>query len=292
MRSIEFPALGTQFVILIDGEKSLADLGEKIIRYALNFENSFTRFKDDSEVGQINLAGEGEYEVDDELSRLLRFGLKLRDKSGGAFDPLVGAILSAYGYGKGYRFRPEAKIKPAPGGILLDGRRLIVKGNAQIDLGGWGKGYLIDRLREILEDAGRKLFLIDGGGDFYGTAKIDGSPWVLGIEHPLRHAEIIGTVKLKDGALANSGVGKRKVGSFHHLIDMKSKRPKTGVLSCHVRAKEAVTADGLATALMLVDEEQRPQLASDYRVEYALVKSDYTLEKSLGFDGKFFFNLP
>lgn len=291
MQSIEFPALGTQFVILIDEEKNLGDLKEKVTHYAIGFENNFTRFKDDSEVGKINLAGEGEYEISDELARLLRFGLVLRAKSGGVFDPLVGAILSAYGYTKGYHFKPEAEIKSTFGSILLDGHRLTVKGNAQIDLGGWGKGYLIDRIREILEDAGRKLFLINGGGDFYGTTKTDGSPWVLGIEHPLKRDEIIGIVELKDGAFANSGVGKRKVGSFHHLIDIKSKKPRLGVLSCHVQAKEAVVADGLATALMLVDERDRPKLASDYQVEYALVNSNYTLEKSEGFNGEFFFNL-
>lgn len=289
MQSIEFPALGTQFVILVDEEKSLVELKKKIRTLATDFENRFTRFRDDSEVGRINLAGEGEYKVSAELTELLRFGLTLRDRSRGAFDPQVGAILTAYGYAKGYRFQPEAKIKSTLGCISLAGRRLTIKGGAQIDLGGWGKGYLIDRIREILEDAGRKFFLVDGGGDFYGTTKADGSPWTLGLEHPLKHDEIIGLVNLAHSALAGSGVGKRKVGAFHHLIDMESKKPKSGVLSCHVQAKAAVVVDGLATALMLVSERQRLKLAADYRVEYALVKSDYTLEKSPGFSGEFFF---
>lgn len=288
MFTLAFSGLGTQWRILVDGDPPGEEVKKRVVKVDREFEARFTRFRDDSEVGKINLGGDGEYQVSDELARILRFGLKLSEDSDGAFDPKVATVLVAFGYDKNLELKPEARPEPPPGKIKLSGQRLTLSGGAKLDLGGWGKGYLIDRLYEFLLSQKIKYFLIDGGGDFRGTCKADGSAWRIALEHPLDPSLAIGVIKLKNSAFANSGVGKRKLGRFHHLIDPTSGNPVRNILSSHVAAKTAVVADGLATALLVSPKEMRSHLAALYQVEYLLLDEKMKPEKSAGFIGEIY----
>lgn len=283
MESLKFSGLGTHWQILVDGHKISPTLEKEILAEASAFEQQFSRFVDESEVSQINRRGAGKYPVSDELKTILSFGLELMEKSAGAFNPGVANILSAYGYDNKLQLKPNASLKPVKGGISYSDNKLILTGKAQLDLGGWGKGYLIDRLYELLLANQQPYFLIDGGGDFRGTTKRSGQAWRIALEHPGDEQLALGVVELKNGALANSGISHRRAGNFHHLIDYKAARPARTFLSSHVLAPTATIADGLATALFVSPPLIRQKLARSYPIEFLLIDQYLQAQRSNNF---------
>lgn len=218
------------------------------------FNADYTRFRDDSYVGRLN--------VDKKLSNppaelidMMDFAKKMYAVSGGAFNISIGGALHAVGYGSRERagtihekFWDETKYNRD---------EIIIPGDATIDLGGLGKGWLIDKLAEVFRAAGFEQFIINGGGDIYVSSD---EPIELGLEHPHGHTKMIGMTRMTRGALGVSSNVKRiweyEGKTHHHIID-----PVTGtsassdVVSTYVRADTALIADTMATILLL-----RPQL--------------------------------
>lgn len=283
MVKIKFSGLGTHWQIIIDDEILPNFLEKEILTQATTFEKKYSRFLPYSEVSQINLQGSGEYQISEELAQILKFGIELSKNSQGYFNPAIGKILTSYGYDKDLKFTDQVNLSTTRGSIKLKKNKINLIGDAQLDLGGWGKGYLIDVIYDLLISHNVNYFLIDGGGDLRATSKKNGQSWLVALEHPLDNEVAIGVVELKNSALANSGSNKRKVGNFHHLIDFHSGAPINSFLSSHIFAPTATIADGLATTLFISPPEIREKLVKIYPIEYLLVTNDLNMLKSVGF---------
>lgn len=287
MVKIKFSGLGTHWQIIVDDEILPDSLENEILNQATTFEKKYSRFLPDSEVSQINLQGSGEYQVSEELAQILKFGIDLSENSQGYFNPAIGKILTEYGYDKDLKFENKINLSTAgSGSIKLKNNKISLLGDVQLDLGGWGKGYLIDLIYDLLISHNVNYFLIDGGGDLRATSKKSGQSWLVALEHPLDSELAIGVVELKNSALANSGSNKRRVGNFHHLIDFHSGKPVNSFLSSHIFAPTATIADGLATTLFISPQEIREKLVQIYPIEYLLVTADLNMLKSEGFSLK------
>jgi thiamine biosynthesis lipoprotein len=159
------------------------------------------------------------YRPESEVARLDRGALAIEDA-----DSSVRAVLT----------RCEL-LRQSTGGFF------DVRATGRLDPSGFVKGWAIDRTAELLEAAGARRFCINAGGDIL----VRGSePWRIGIRHPLRHDRLAGVVALSDGALATSGAYERG----HHVVDPRSCRPPSGVLSVTVIGPELGAADAYATA--------------------------------------------
>lgn len=286
METFKFFGLGTHWQILCDGKKISRPLQEYILNESNKFEKRFSRFIKESEVSRINILAPGTFKISQELLEILKFGIELSKKSVGYFDPSLANILEAYGYNQNLDFKERIPAKlgkvvsSVPGFVSLKGNKLTLGGSAKVDLGGWGKGYLIDKLYNLLLKEGYENFLIDGGGDLRGTIKKNGGGWRVGLEHPTDPECAIGVIELKNKSLANSGVCKRKAGSFHHIIDPRTAKPTRGVLASYVLADTATVADGLATALLISPAKIRNELKKEYAVEYLLIDDQMRSEIS------------
>lgn len=282
MVELKFSGLGTHWQIIVDDDHFPSTLKKEIVNQATTFEKKFSRFLTDSEIGQINIHGPGEYQISDELVEILKFGMELSKNSDGHFNPLIGKILSAYGYDESLNLKSKINLPTTSGTVKLRHNKLYLTGDAQLDLGGWGKGCLIDQLFGLISQ-NAKYFIINGGGDFRATSKKDGASWRIALEHPLNKELAIGVVELKNSALANSGSDKRRMGEFHHLIDFQTGKPVDSFLASHVFAPNATIADGLATALFISPKEIRDKLSTIYPVEYLLVTEKLEMKMSAGF---------
>ncbi|HEY1067296.1 MAG TPA: FAD:protein FMN transferase, partial [Pirellulales bacterium] len=144
--------------------------------------------------------------------------------------------------------------------VLLDRERGTVRyqrPGVELNFGAIGKGYALDRAAEELSRQEVDDFLLHGGSSsvlargrrWDGTSD---SGWSIGIGHPLRPGEKLGTVRLSDRALGTSGSGVQFFRSqgkrYGHILDPRSGFPTEGVLSTTVLASDAATADALATA--------------------------------------------
>jgi thiamine biosynthesis lipoprotein len=151
-----------------------------------------------------------------------------------------------------------------------------------VDLGGIGKGYAGDRIREVLRGFGISSAYSNLGGNVVTVgAKPDGRPWQIGIQHPRQEMGLIGSVAVVDQTVVTSGdyqryftdnQGKR----HHHILDPTSGYPAaSGLVSVSIITVESFAADALSTMLFVAGMEKGLEfLRSLAETEAVLVDSD------------------
>lgn len=282
MQELNFEATGTKWSVLVDGNVPEGVVAE-LLAEASRFESLYSRFKDDSMIGKINAVGkigkEQRVEVSVELAEMLRLGKELQGLTEGAFDLNVAGLLEGYGYDARYAFEVKQEMIDRERGAWnveeLNAKTFLwTKGYVSLDLGAFGKGKLIDKLVERLLERGVRHYLVDGGRDFRGTEKSDGSAWRIALEHPFNAKLAIGEFELKKCALACSGISQRKVNDFHHFMDIEKKVPVKQPVGVFVRAKSAMVADGVGTAIAVTRDACVSKLKEKFDFDFALVRQD------------------
>jgi FAD:protein FMN transferase len=212
-------------------------------------------------------------------------------------DPLVGRQLELLGYDPAYsltrapaavRARERARGRPTwAADVVRDGTTLITRRPLVIDVGAAGKGYLVDLVSAILQQAGVAEFVVDAGGDLRHCGE---HGIRVGLEHPLDPRLVIGVANLQNRALCASAVNRRAWGNgLHHVLDARTGAPATEVVATWVVAGDAALADGLATALFFTGGHR---LAESFRFAYVRMLADGRAERSPDFDGELFTRAP
>lgn len=130
-------------------------------------------------------------------------------------------------------------------------RRQGPHGTAVIDPSGVVKGWAVERAAVALRELEDTDFCLSAGGDMIGRALTDDRPWKIGIEDPHDTRRILGTVPLRDGAVATSGTAHRG----HHIVDARTGLAPSGVASVTVVADSLTWADIDATAAYALGPE-------------------------------------
>ena len=255
MNTRRFEAMNTSWWVRCDRSVLL----DGVEPWVEEVEARLSRFLDDSALSRLNRTRSAEDAI---LAGVTRAALEMAEATGGAFDPTLGGQLAALGYDRSFEKidRPTVERRRegddgAPLAVHLEGDRVELHGDGELDLGGIAKGWTIDRVVERLRSSGAESVLVDAGGDLRGT----GRPWPIGLEAgPV--------VELTGAAIATSSRRRRRWASaggeeFHHILD-----PETGqsadspLAEVTVIAGEAATADALATALLVAPDRLLPQL--------------------------------
>ncbi len=198
-----------------------------------------------------------------EVESLLKIARQVQQQSGGAFDPMLGKIDRLWGFSDATppqhpparaaiaaALPPQACLKKTEQGyIRLDAR-------CQLDFGAIAKGYAIDRGIAILRQHGIANAIVNAGGDLRAIGSHNDRPWRIGIRHPRKEAEVLGTLELSgDASIVTSGDyerffidhGKR----YHHILDPTNGWPADASESVSVMAANATLADAWSTAIFV-----------------------------------------
>lgn len=251
-RMFELDALGTHWWIELLGQTITPELERMVRSEILTFQETYTRFSDASLLGQLNAQKALRY-PSEEMLNMLEFARGLQDETGGVFNISVGGELVRRGYGQ----KGQGKILPSFWNeVKLTPEEIRIPGEVSLDFGGFGKGWLIDKLGGLLEKHGAAHYVVNGGGDILvsSTKSLE-----FGLEHPFESGTFIGSTKITRGALAVSSSVKRawkKDGQAqHHIIDPRSSEPSdSDVVSTYVRAETALVADACATILLIAPD--------------------------------------
>ena len=273
----EIPALGTLwwFDIFDAKEKQREEIEKKLISHMEQFEKNYSRFLPSSYVGQLNTKGELK-NPQEELIALLTYGQKLYTDTNGVFNFLSGHTQVAHGYGSSDTVKNTPDQEPAdPNTDLIIGKEKVVLKKGAVDLGGFGKGWLIDDLANLLKKSlNLQHFLINGGGDIYASNKPDNSPIEIFVEHPTKPNHVIAKLPLNNQGFGASSTYKRqwkKDGKKQtHII-----KEHENAMAVHVVARNALTSDVFATiACASRPKEATKVLKKNKLKDYLIISGD------------------
>jgi len=251
-QSLEGAAFGTTWRITLPADARTEGLHRRIADRLAGIDRLMSPWRADSEISRFNAAPAGAHPVSAETARVADAALGVADSSGGAFDPSVGPLVARWGFG------PIAGQAGSWRGLSA-GERTVSKeaDGLTLDLCGIAKGWALDRMADLIEEAGHANVLADLGGELLARGRHpSGRPWQVGVEDPQADAiGLRGVLALDRAAVATSGwrfngyvLGERR---YSHIIDPVSHAPVAGRLAAvSVVAATAMEADAWATALM------------------------------------------
>ncbi len=274
------PALGTSYSILFF-DTVPRDFKREIDSVFTVINRSMSTYIPDSDISKIN-AGDSTVIVDAMFEEVFNLSKRIHETTKGYFDPTVGILVNAWGFGPGEKIAMDSVIVDSllkyvgfEKVMLLPNKR-IRKADAQIvfDFNAVAKGYAVDRLGAMLDAKGITNYLVEVGGELVakGENKIKNKKFVVGIDDPLANDRDYpaALINLNNKGLASSGnyrhfredqrTGKRYV----HTVDPISGYTKdSNVLGVTILADTCMEADAYATAFMAMDLENSLALLSE-----------------------------
>jgi FAD:protein FMN transferase len=245
-----FPALGTAWWVETTLREGLSKetINNELIAHLTTFEARYSRFKTESLVGRLNNERVLK-NPDPEFVTILEYGQSLYRRTEGTFNFLVGSHLVARGYGSGHAAGKE-EVLPHPERDLVITKDSITLHAGSVDVGGFGKGYLIDELAALVRKMGIEEFLINGGGDLYASHDTT-APLLIHLEHPTLADTYLGTTSLFHQGFAASSPYKR--------VWKQGEKTETHIVGAtqyasFVKAASARDADAFATAALFLDD--------------------------------------
>ncbi len=228
-------------------------------------ESRLTLFDSASDLAELNRhAGRRAMRVDADLGAVLAASAEARFATGGAFNVAVEPLMRAWGFHRPRTTAPSpAEIAEARGAVeaavvILDGDRVALPvRHTQLDLGGVGVGYGLDRMAAVLRQRGVSSAFIDISGDCLGIGSPPGElGWGVAIADPLVPGETMGMVRLRDRALATSAntvsvvrFGREVRG---HVMDPASGYPADRKVQATAVARSGLLADSRSTAMLVM----------------------------------------
>lgn len=287
-------ALGTTYQIKYFSSESLNT--QKALDSIFEVINtSMSTYQDDSDISRIN-SGANDVVVDAHFQKVFNYSKQVFKESNGYFDPTVGSLVNAYGFGpdKPLNEPDEAvldSIRQLVGfeKINLTAEKTIQKENPDIylDFNAIAKGYTIDVIAEYLDSKKVENYLIELGGELVakGENLERESSWNVAIDNPQQTEEertLQTVLALNNRAMATSGnyrkfrvdttTGKRFV---HTINPLTGQAEKSDLLSASVLAENCTLADGYATAFMALGYEKSLDMLEDLEnVEVYFIYAD------------------
>jgi thiamine biosynthesis lipoprotein len=246
---------------------------DAVVRELERTENLLSTWRDDTELGALNGTPVGvPAAVSAELGGLLSDVSRWSEITGGAFHPAVGALVDAWDLRGEGRVPSPAEIVDALAATGVAGVSFDTKtnaftrldGRAWMDAGGFGKGAGLRTVGDTLASYGINRARVDLGGQLLLRG---GAPVTIGVAHPARRGEVAATLRVADVSVATSGQSERGVEvdgtRFGHIIDPRTGRPVPPWGSVTVVTGDALVADVLTTALVVLGPDVGLEVVKD-----------------------------
>lgn len=298
------PTMGTRWSVSLDADKQLdaTALQHDLAKAVEQVDAQMSPWRADSDLLRLNAAPPGDWvNLPAEMMEVLACALEVRQQSAGTFDPFVGALVNAWGFGA-VRDAPDAQairaagpLTPQPGDTSLElappAGRALKHRPLELDLCGIAKGYAVDRMVNVLRQYGVRhaLAALDGELRALGKQASD-RPWAVALESPdTGRRAVHSVIELDNLAVATSGDYRRflQVGDVQlaHTMDARRCAPVNNqVASVTVLAPSCMLADAWATALLVAGPQEGLALAQRMRLDvlYLLRKPEGLVEVGLG----------
>lgn len=283
-----FYAMATRFYVLVPGldDDTGDELFQKIKDEVKRIESRLSRFIKESEISKINReAFERDVETDDECFEILsacKYGWEVTD---GMFDITLRPLMD---YWKNKADQSEEKFRAIKNSVGMQHIELdevdqtvrFKKGKTELDLGGFGKGYALEKVKQMIESsAAENAFISFGESSILAMGEHPaGGAWKIGINDYKNPGNSIYEFEVSNGSVSTSSNfylnDDGTLQNHQHVID-----PETGKVHDHftaasVSARSPILAEILSTACLLLNEEKIRELIQKYD-DIKIIKVDY-----------------
>ncbi|MCR9145410.1 MAG: FAD:protein FMN transferase [bacterium] len=278
----------------VAGQDDVAATLEREVQSAIDAMNAaMSNWHPESEISRFNRGGTRAVQISNDFARVVQEAARIHRLSGGAFDPARDTLFALWGFGGGQQAGDSEQARrrlPTPDEIEATLRtsgmqRVQLRGTSlrktapelRLNLSAIAKGFAVDIVFRLLErhpllmaDETPPALMVEIGGEVRVGRIIAGRPWRLGVERPRYAADgendgrrsIFRVAELERTAMATSGDYRNYFVSgedgvrYSHILDPRSGRPETtGVAQATVIGPDCMTADALATTLLVLGEE-------------------------------------
>jgi thiamine biosynthesis lipoprotein len=266
-------------VLVASTDEALArSLLQIVADEAWRIEKKFSRYLPNNIVARINNSNGLFVSVDDETANLLDFAARLHELSAGRFDITSGVLRKAWTFDGSHRV-PSADhvraILQSVGWHRVSWVRpqIRLRSGMQIDLGGIGKEYAVDKAAGLLSRESSTPCLVNFGGDLVATGEQrHPGGWQVGIEAPDHHNTAQRLIRLSSGALATSGDSRRclvKDGvRYSHILDPLTGWPIKGAPRSITVAAETCTQAGMLATLAMLNGENAEEFLESQNLRF------------------------
>jgi thiamine biosynthesis lipoprotein len=249
------------------------------------FDRMMSLYKDDSEITRVNLAaGKHPVKVSPEMLEVVEAAARVSRLTHGVVDVTIGPLVVLW------QMRLKEGKLPSDKEIesirsLVNYRNIIIDKKAStiflkhpnmiMDLGGM-KGYIADRVKELIKKQGIDNAVIALAGDIWVLGRReDGKPWRIGVQHPREPERTLTVLDLSDKYISTSGdyerykIVERK--RYHHIIDPRTGKPSTGVISATLIGDQGALIDPLSKAPFILGPEEGLKIVKKAGAEAIIV---------------------
>ena len=285
--------MGSYYAIVIDGaaESNAAEIQLEIEAVLADVNRQMSTWNSESEISKFNHSeGTDWFPVSRGFFDVVQESIRLHRLTNGAFDPTVAPLVDLWGFGahKPRSFPTQEAIDEArekTGMQFIEARSeppsiRRTREGITITLSAIAPGHASDRVAELLSSLGFPSHSVDIGGEIRtGRAKSNGGKWRLGIESPF--GDIHRVVECTERSIATSGDYRNyfeyKGVRYSHAIDPTTGRPVLNPpASVSILCDSAMTADGLATSLMVMGTEKGMQFSEKHGLSVLFLDVDGT----------------
>lgn len=269
---IEGEAQGSTYHIkyIADRDENLKPAIDSILEV---IDRSMSTYRPDSAISKIN-QGDTTVVVDEHFRKVFEASQQIWQESEGLFDPTVGILVNAWGFGKQKISEADLptdkkidSLRKYVGfdKVALTEKNLIKKRYTEIlfDFNAIAQGYTSDVVANYLSARGIKNYIVEIAGEMYlkGKNTVEDKSWTIGVENPLKpldDRDLVATIQFTNQGLATSG-NYRKVWTdsngrkyVHSINPLTGRATQSDVLSATVVAPSTMLADGYATMFMVM----------------------------------------
>ena len=279
-----FFAMASPCEVLIETKnKALVNkIAEIVTNEVWRIEDKYSRYDNRSVCSQINQSNGQITPIDNETYLLLNFANVCYELSDGLFDITSGVLRSIWAFNGSDNIPTQEEVDntlPYVGWnkLTYSEESVNVPKGMEIDFGGIGKEYAVDRCILLIKALTNVPILVNLGGDLAATMpRVGNKPWVIGVEHPGFESKTNMVVSLFNGALATSGDAKRFIFKdgvrYSHILNAHTGFPITDAPRSITVASEQCVQAGILATLSLLQGVNAESYLEEQEIKYWAVR--------------------
>lgn len=265
---IQTRAMACQFAVFLDADRrDQLDAASRVLQSVHDLETMMTVYRPEGPMVRANaIAADSDVVLEDTLFKVVALACRIAEETDGAFDPTTGPLVELWrGARESGQVPDDLEVQRVRESgylehVVVDTRAKSIRferPGVELNLGGIGKGFALDRIAEELQESGVDSYLLHGGhSSLLARGRHAGhAGWPVGIRNPLFPSRRLATLLLGERAMSTSGSGVEsfRIGGrrFSDILDPRTGWPAEGMLSVTVLAETAAEADALSTAFFV-----------------------------------------